>query len=82
MHSFAREYYKKEFDSTVTEAELEQLGAGALRKAAVEGDVQNGSFMCGQIAGMIHKEQSAADIITSIVTQAEDILTGGCPWIK
>lgn len=79
---FAREYYKKEFDSTVTEAELEQLGAGALRKAAVEGDVQHGSFMCGQIAGMIHKEQPAADIITGIVTQAENILTGGCPWIK
>lgn len=79
---FAREYYKKEFDSTISDEELDRLGAGSLRRAAVEGDTQTGSFMCGQIAGMIHEERTAAEIITSVVTQAEQILVGGCPWVK
>ena len=79
---FAREYYKKEFDSNVTDEELDAFGRGSLPKAAIDGDVQGGSFMCGQIAGMIHEEKTAAEIITGIVGQAEQILTGGCPWVK
>lgn len=79
---FAREYYKKEFDSNVTDEELDVFARGSLPKAAVDGDMQGGSFMCGQIAGMIHEEKPAADIITDIVAQAEQILTGGCPWVR
>lgn len=79
---FSREYGQKEYDSSISDAQLDQMGAGALRRAAVEGDVQRGSFMCGQIAGMIHEERPAAEIITSIMTQTEQILAGGCPWLK
>ena len=79
---FSREYGQKEYDSSISDAQLDQMGAGALRRAAVEGDVQRGSFMCGQIAGMVHEERSAAEIITSIMTQTEQILVGGCPWLK
>ena len=79
---FAREYAKMEFDSNISDETLNAFGAGSLRRAALEGDVQRGSFMCGQIAGMIHKERPAADIIQGIMTQAEQILTGGCSWVK
>lgn len=47
--------------------EIEALGAGALRKAAVLGDVTYGSVMAGQVAGMIHKEESCSDIIEDLV---------------
>ena len=80
-NQFARDYAKMEWDSTVSDETLEQFGAGSLRKAALEGDA-NGSFMCGQIAGMLREEQTVAEIMDTIMQQAETILTGGCPWVK
>jgi enoyl-[acyl-carrier protein] reductase II len=80
-NQFTRDYAKMEWDSTVSDETLEQFGAGSLRKAALEGDA-NGSFMCGQIAGMLREEQSAAEIMDTMMQQAETILTGGCPWVK
>lgn len=49
-------------------SEYEKLGKGALSKAAREGDIENGSVMAGQIAGLINKEQSANEIIDEIFT--------------
>ena len=43
--------------------ELDVLGVGALRKAAVEGDTMNGSVLAGQIAGMISKQQTTQEIL-------------------
>jgi len=43
--------------------ELEELGRGALKKAVVDGDVDNGSVMSGQIAGLVKKEQTCKEII-------------------
>ncbi len=80
-NQFARDYAKMEWDSTVSDETLEQFGAGSLRRAALEGDM-NGSFMCGQIAGMLREEQSVAEIMDTMMQQAESILTGGCPWVK
>lgn len=42
--------------------ELEALGRGALRKAVVEGDVDNGSVMSGQIAGLVKKNRLAVKL--------------------
>lgn len=81
-NQFARDYAKMEWDSSVTDETLEQFGAGSLRKAALEGENAQGSFMCGQIAGMIQEERTAEEIITSIMEQTERIITGGCPWVK
>ena len=79
---FTREYMKKEYDPNVSNEELEGLGAGALRKAAVEGDEKAGCFLAGQIASMVTKEQPAAEIITDVCTQAEEILKGACKWVR
>ncbi len=81
-NNFARELYTKEYDSTVTDEELEEFGAGALRIAAVEGDMKRGSIMAGQIAGMVHKEQPAKEIIVEMFTEAEEILGGANKWVK
>ena len=79
---FARKYLKAEYDSSVTDEELEALGAGTLRRAAVEGDRENGSFLAGQIAGLVKKRQPAAEMITEIFAEAEAILRGADKWVK
>ncbi|MCL1865969.1 MAG: nitronate monooxygenase [Oscillospiraceae bacterium] len=53
---------------------FEEITAGALRKAAVDGNLAEGSFLCGSIAGMVNKEQSAAEIISDITESAKSIL--------
>ncbi len=52
---------------------LEELGAGALYKAAIEGDMEFGSIMAGQVAGLVNKEQSAEEIILEIMNDAIEL---------
>ncbi|MBU3206146.1 enoyl-[acyl-carrier-protein] reductase FabK [Clostridium algidicarnis] len=52
----------------------EELGKGALPKAAKEGDVDYGSVMAGQIAGLIDKEQSCREIIEEMFSKAEETI--------
>lgn len=54
------------------EKALDALGVGALRKAAVEGDVNNGSVLAGQIAGMITKEQTTKEIIDELMAGVKE----------
>jgi len=79
--AFTRAYMRAEFDSTVSDGMLEEMGAGAFRLAAVEGDADRGCFLAGQIAGMVKKEQPAAEMISEIFAQAEIILRGASEWI-
>lgn len=53
---------------------LDQLGAGKLRLAAVEGDIERGSVMAGQVASMVNKIQPAAEIIYEIIHEASQVL--------
>lgn len=50
--------------------EIEHFWAGALRRAVIEGDIENGSVMAGQSVGMVTCEQSTTEIITELVEQA------------
>ena len=54
--------------------ELEKLGVGSLRKAAVEGDVMQGSVLAGQISGMIQKEQTAKEMIYELMKELQACL--------
>ena len=65
-----REFQAKELDPNTTSEELEAMGAGALRKAAIDGDVKYGSCMCGQIAGLVKSEGACEEIIKSIYNEA------------
>lgn len=73
-NQFTRELFKQEYNSNISDEELENMGAGALRKAAKEGNEKNGSFMAGQCAAMVHKEQTAQEMIEEMFAQAEEIL--------
>jgi len=79
---FSREYIKKENSLECANEEIEQLGAGALRLAAVEGDEDKGCFMAGQIAGLVSKEQTAQEIIEEIISSAREIIVKAEKWIK
>lgn len=57
-----------------TPEEFEEITTGSLRKAAVDGNVDEGSFLCGAIAGMVNKIQPAAEMIEEIMAQAEKLL--------
>lgn len=54
--------------------ELEALGQGKLRLAVVDGDVENGSVMAGQVSGMIKEVKSAENIIHDIIKGAAKLL--------
>lgn len=54
--------------------ELELLGLGKLELATLEGDIENGSVMAGQICGLIKEVKPAAVIIKEIVDEAEAII--------
>lgn len=79
---FSREYMKKEYDPNVTAEELEEMGVGALRKAAVDGNEAEGCFLAGQIAGLVQKEQPAAEIIRDLCDETEVLLKGAARWVK
>lgn len=50
--------------------EIEHFWAGALRRAVIEGDVQKGSVMAGQSVGLVTKEESIEEILSTLVEQA------------
>ena len=55
------------------EEEIMKLGVGALRRAVEDGDVEHGSVMSGQIAGLVTKEQPAAEIIEDLLTDCLEV---------
>ena len=66
----ARELEKLEknlVDEEAANARFEELGQGALQRAVVDGDVDFGSVMSGQVAGMVNKEQTCEEIINELV---------------
>lgn len=79
--NFARNYSKAEYGGMDDEA-LEALGSGALRKAVVEGDLEHGCFLSGQIAAMVHEVQPAADIVRDVIEGAEPVLKGATKWVR
>ncbi|TXC74061.1 2-nitropropane dioxygenase [Sphingorhabdus soli] len=50
--------------------QIEHYWAGALRRAVIDGDVENGSLMAGQSVGMVTSEQSVAEIVAELTEQA------------
>jgi enoyl-[acyl-carrier protein] reductase II len=54
--------------------QIEHYWAGALRRAVIEGDVDNGSLMAGQSVGMVSKEEPVAEIIATLMAEAAHAL--------
>ncbi|MBL1227339.1 enoyl-[acyl-carrier-protein] reductase FabK [Enterococcus sp. BWR-S5] len=77
-NKLTREYdqlEKQELKNEIPDTQkFDELGHGALRKAVVEGDMDHGSVMAGQIAGMIKKEETAKEIIESFMKETKEVI--------
>lgn len=55
--------------------QIEHYWAGALRRAVIDGDVENGSLMAGQSVGMVTREEPVSGIIQQLLAESEAALT-------
>jgi len=66
---FTREFAAHE-KAGMTVAELEKFGSGKMRVAMLDGDIENGSVMAGQVAGAVSKIEPAAEILNQLMASA------------
>lgn len=74
-NKFAREARKAELAAAVDATEQELKHSGSLRRAAVEGDLDTGAFMAGQVAGMVHGRGTAKEVVEQLMSEAESLLS-------
>lgn len=74
-NKLAKEMLSIEKNATAEEAQavIDKLGLGSLGAAVFDGDMDRGSIMSGQIAGIVKKEQPAAEMIAEMFKEAEEI---------
>ena len=63
-----------EVEMAEAQLQIERYWAGALRRAAIEGDIEHGSLMAGQSVGMVTQEEPVAQIIATLMTESEAAL--------
>jgi enoyl-[acyl-carrier protein] reductase II len=74
-----RRFRAGEVEKEAAQLDIEHFWAGALRRAVIEGDVENGSLMAGQSVGMVTAEQPVAEIVRELVWQAAAALAARGP---
>ena len=72
-NELTKRYHELEEKSS-TLMELEELTLGSLRRAVYDGDVENGSVMAGQIAGLVSELRPVKNIIEETVEEAREVL--------
>lgn len=72
---FAKKFAKLEADPSVSADEVRAFGTGSMRKAVFDGDLSGGSFLAGEVAGMIKRTESAKAIVEDIIAGAEKYLS-------
>ena len=70
-------FEKGELDPTEAQLTIEHFWAGALKRAAIEGDVESGSLMAGQSVGMVNSVRPTAEIMADLIDQAVRYLERG-----
>lgn len=65
---------KGELDLKQAQLEIEHFWAGSLRRAVIDGDIENGSLMAGQSVGMITQEQTTSQIFQELIAQANNFI--------
>ena len=75
QHETIAKFRAGELDKKEAQLQIEHYWAGALKKAVIDGDVENGSLMAGQSVGMVTKIEPVQDIIDELIGQAEEFAT-------
>ena len=77
--AFQREVIERylcgELSQRAAQLEIEHFWAGALRRAVIDGDTEVGSLMAGQSVGFVTREQTSAEILQELVSQALAVLS-------
>lgn len=55
--------------------DIDKKGIGSLRNAVIDGDLENGSFMAGQIASYVNDIKPCKDIIEDIMKEAKSVIS-------
>lgn len=71
---FSKMLASGEKDGTLTPEKFEEITLGSLRKAVQDGNTDEGSFLCGLIAGMVNEVKPCSDIINEMFAQAGKLL--------
>jgi enoyl-[acyl-carrier protein] reductase II len=61
---------------------IEEMGSGKLREAAREGNIETGSVMAGQIAGMVDEILPVEEIINNIISETIEIINKNYDYIR
>ena len=73
---FSKKFFKMEYDPAIPNEEVLKFGTGAVRKAVFDGNINEGSMLAGEVAGMIKKKETAAEIVQDIIGGAEKLMAG------
>lgn len=65
----------KSLEMAEAQLQIEHYWAGALRRAVIDGDIENGSLMAGQSVGMVKAEEPVAAIMAQLMAESEAALT-------
>ena len=71
---FSKQLASGEKNGSITPEEFEEITLGSLKKAVLDGNLDEGSFLCGAIAGMITEVKTCKEIIEEMFSQAESLL--------
>ena len=71
---FSKKLAAGEKDHSISPEEFEEITLGSLRKAVKDGNLEEGSFLCGAIAGMVNEVKPAKEIVEEMFAQAEKLL--------
>lgn len=71
---FAKMLANGEKDGSLTPEQFEEVTLGSLRKAVQDGNLEEGSFLCGAIAGMINDIKPCDAIVKELMEQAEKLM--------
>lgn len=72
---FSKMLENGEKDGSLTPEQFEEVTLGSLRKAVQDGNLDEGSFLCGAIAGMVKEVKPCKDIIEEMFGEAEALLS-------
>jgi enoyl-[acyl-carrier protein] reductase II len=75
QHVMIARYRAGEIEKKEAQLQIEHFWAGALRRAIIEGDVEQGSVMAGQSVGMVTRIEPVASILAELAAQAEALLS-------
>ena len=59
----------------ITPDEFEEITLGSLRKAVQDGNLEEGSFLCGLIAGMVNEVKPCKEIVEEMFAETEKLLS-------